>query len=1210
MSTTAFTESRRLSQNADNYKAWKSYALGYLRANGATNVVNVIADGSKRSRQSQISANERGLAGYLLMQTLCDSVQDEVMALLNSSDMELCPFAIMRELDEKFETTSERQIIVATRQLGRFDFDPKTDIIAQFRKLESWFNLLQTSDPSRVLFVREALASPVFRPLTIHMQPILTTLKYDSCKRLVMEFFAELPKDNKPVKSTPREISDKCKLHPNGHHSNSDCRAQKTSTTTSDETSKTPATSKKAFTVNSVPEPSSSIEASVANTSPTNKTMTWILDSGAPQHYANDASVFTSLLPVACEPPISGLGGVHHEIRAIGTVCLPDVLGPSKPLILKNVRLVPTLPANLLSEIRLCADNADLVQTRSGSNLTLNFGTDGSPLIIQPDPDHHGLLTIKVDLPETCFSVLPLTMQEAHKRLGRAHPDKILRMATLKTHNFKLLDHSLDHCRICLEANIQAQPRDSVATRDAARPGECINADLCGPIAPTTADGKRYLSILVDRYSGHCSVHTLPSKSSDAIIDQLQMFARELGHPISTIRTDNGTEYTSNSFTHFLRSENINHEVTNPDSPSQNGKAERYLALIQAKMRALLKGAPLVSEEYWDYAAEHAAYLLNHLPSKGNPNMNSPATMLGKPPVNVAHLPPFGAECITKIPGTRKRLEDRGTSTVFLGYPKTSAGFYTLAAAGQVFRSSNVVFLTGPSQIKSPPATHAFLTNPKPDDPDWFDPVKEELQAHLANKTFEDVQDIPEGSHILSSRLVYKEKLGPSNELLRRKARLVIRGFTQQEGLDFDICYAPVINQHTLFFLLALATANKMHIHQVDVKTAYLNAPVQHVLHARLPKHPALGHYSNRIVRLRKAIYGLRQAGYEWHSMLSQQLKAHGWEPFMLDTCLFRRDDCYLAVYVDDIIIIGKTLDEVDNIKKTLSTCFEIADNGPINFLLGMRINYDREVSTMLIDQEAAIDRFLQLFPASGSASIPLHPKWQSLALSDSSSAPADQLPQQIGFLLYICRHSRPDIAYAVNAISRCATDQQYNLGPALQQLRNYLSSTKNKRLHFFFGAQATGPNLVVNAFSDSDYSSGPDRRSTSAYVIALKQVPIAWSSQRQRCVAHSTAEAEYVALSNTIKMCKYFMHLADFCTMPHQCAVFSDNNAAVASMLSPTVSSKLRHIDTAIHSAREFFTQTDSTLQYVQSDQNIADLFTKALDLQGFNNHARAFLI
>lgn len=177
------------------------------------------------------------------------------------------------------------------------------------------------------------------------------------------------------------------------------------------------------------------------------------------------------------------------------------------------------------------------------------------------------------------------------------------------------------------------------------------------------------------------------------------------------------------------------------------------------------------------------------------------------------------------------------------------------------------------------------------------------------------------------------------------------------------------------------------------------------------------------------------------------------------------------------------------------------------------------------------------------------------------------------------------------------------------RKLRNYLGSTKDKRLHFSFGAQTTGPNLILNAFSDSDYSSGPDRRSTLAYVIALQQVPIAWSSQRQRCVAHSTAEVEYVALSNAIRMCKYFMHLAEFFAISHQCAVFCDNNAAVASMLSPTVSSKLRHIDTAIHSARDFFSTTDVTLQYVPSEKNVADLFTKTLDLQRVNNPTQIFL-
>jgi hypothetical protein len=261
-----------------------------------------------------------------------------------------------------------------------------------------------------------------------------------------------------------------------------------------------------------------------------------------------------------------------------------------------------------------------------------------------------------------------------------------------------------------------------------------------------------------------------------------------------------------------------------------------------------------------------------------------------------------------------------------------------------------------------------------------------------------------------------------------------------------------------------------------------------------------------------------------------------------------------------------------------------------------MRFVHNRENNTLLVDQEAAIDRLLELFPASGPCTTPIHVKF---VYDPTLPTTEYQHLEQCGSLSHIARFTRPDIAFAVNLASRFSSSPNPSAESLLLRIRNYLSNSKSLKLKFHGSTE-----FNLTCFSDSDFASGSDSKSTSACLIKLGLSPIHWSSQRQRSTATSTAEAEYTALSNMCKTTKFIIHLINFLGIPNPTVKsFCDNQAAIAASTAPAPSSKL-----SIHFIREFVRNFPG-INYIPSADNIADILTKALDQTTFDKFISTLL-
>ncbi|PKI79314.1 hypothetical protein CRG98_000259, partial [Punica granatum] len=223
-------------------------------------------------------------------------------------------------------------------------------------------------------------------------------------------------------------------------------------------------------------------------------------------------------------------------------------------------------------------------------------------------------------------------------------------------------------------------------------------------------------------------------------------------------------------------------------------------------------------------------------------------------------------------------------------------------------------------------------------DPRWRTAMAEEIRALELNETWT-LETLPYGKRPIDCKWVYKIKRRADGSIERYKARLVAKGFTQVEGIDFHETFAPVAKLVTVRCLLTVAVARGWEMHQMDVQNAFLHGNLDEEVYMRLPP----GFFSRRkevVCRLRKSLYGLRQASRNWYSKFADALRGYGFHQSDADHSLFiySRGEVFLGVlvYVDDLIVVGNSSAHCASFKKYLHQCFRIKDLGPLKYFLGI----------------------------------------------------------------------------------------------------------------------------------------------------------------------------------------------------------------------------------------------------------------------------------
>ena len=487
---------------------------------------------------------------------------------------------------------------------------------------------------------------------------------------------------------------------------------------------------------------------------------------------------------------------------------------------------------------------------------------------------------------------------------------------------------------------------------------------------------------------------------------------------------------------------------------------------------------------------------------------------------------------------------------------------------------------------------------------EWVDAMQDEMQSLYDNHTFELVK-LPKGKKALKNRWVYKVKQDEHTSQPRYKARLVVKGFSQRKGIDFDEIFSPVVKMSSIRVVLGLVASQDLEIEQMDVKTAFLHGDLEEEIYMEQPEGFEMKGKEDYVCQLKKSLYGLKQAPRQWYKKFESFMGEQGYKKTTSDHCVFVQkfsDDDFiiLLLYVDDILIVGRNPSRITNLKKQLSKSFSMKDLGPAKQILGIRICRDRMKKKLYMSQEKYIEKVLQRFNMS-KAKVVSSPLATHFKLSTTQSPSTDKEKKEmervpyssaVGSLMYAMVCTRPDIAHAVGVVSRFLSNPGRAHWDAVKWIMRYLCGTSRLKLSFGSGKP------VLVGYTDADMAGDVDaRKSTSGYLITFSGGAVSWQSKLQKCVALSTTEAEFIAATEA---CKELLWMKKFLSelgfKQQKYVLYCDSQSAIYLAKNSTFHSRSKHIDVRYHWIRDTLNEKLLELEKVHTDDNGSDMCTKAL--------------
>lgn len=368
---------------------------------------------------------------------------------------------------------------------------------------------------------------------------------------------------------------------------------------------------------------------------------------------------------------------------------------------------------------------------------------------------------------------------------------------------------------------------------------------------------------------------------------------------------------------------------------------------------------------------------------------------------------------------------------------------------------------------------------------DWRKAMLEEMASIEGNKTWSLV-DLPKGHRAIGLKWLYKLKRNELGAVIKHKARLVAKGYVQQQGIDFEEVFAPVARMETVRVLLAVAAHHGWPIHHMDVKSAFLNGDLAEEVYVTQPPGFTAKGEEGKVLKLHKALYGLRQAPRAWNVKLDKSLGKLGFTRCKTDHALYTRKKggqrVVVGVYVDDLLIIGESDPQIIEFKKEMKKEFEMTDLGSLSYYLGIEVRQTAE--GLELKQEAYAKKLLEkagMANCNGCAT----PMESRIQLSKRSEAPAVDRTEYrsiIGSLRYLL-HTRPDLSFSVGFLSRFMESPRHDHKVALKRVLRYLSATAGYGLQYSRGRGS----LKLIGYSDSDLAGDiDDRRSTTGAIFFL----------------------------------------------------------------------------------------------------------------------------
>eukprot|EP00253_Pinus_taeda_P027816 PITA_27816 len=408
--------------------------------------------------------------------------------------------------------------------------------------------------------------------------------------------------------------------------------------------------------------------------------------------------------------------------------------------------------------------------------------------------------------------------------------------------------------------------------------------------------------------------------------------------------------------------------------------------------------------------------------------------------------------------------------------------------------------------------------------------MNEELEQIEKNNTWELVPR-PNDKNVIGTKWILKNKLNENGDVIRNKARLVCKGYAQQEGIDFEENFAPISRFEAIRMFLALSSFQKFKVFQMDVKSAFLNADLEEEVYIEQPDGFILGNDPKLVCRLKKALY----------EAMSQ------------------------------------------NFALVMQKEFEMSLLGELTYFLGLQVQQNKD--GIFLSQTKYLKWILKKYGMEDSKPV-CTPMVTGCSLSANDEPTAVHQPtyrSMIGSLLYLTG-TRLDIMYAVGIVGRFQANPKEAHLQAVKRIFKYLQGTQYYGLWY-----PRDIDLTLHAYTDADWAgSVDDRESTSGGAFFMGSRLVSWFNKKQSSIVLSTAEEEYVAATSCYTQLLWMMQtLQDFqitCTPP--ISILCDNTSAINILKNLVMHSKTKHIPIKYHFLREQALEQKVKLEYVPSKE------------------------
>ncbi|KAJ9535657.1 hypothetical protein OSB04_un001191 [Centaurea solstitialis] len=966
----------------------------------------------------------------------------------------------------------------------------------------------------------------------------------------------------------------------------------------------------------------------------------WYLDSGCSRHMTGSKYVLSNYREER-GPAVTFGGNGKGQTRGYGTLT-------NGVTTFKRVAYVEGLMHNLLSISQLCDKNHKVSFSKKKCKVK-----NRRKEVILTGVRHADIYIINMNTSTDNFCFVSRASSDTnwlwHKRLSHLN-FKTLNQLCINNLVIGLPDFRYTKVSLCSACEKGKQTRASFKSKQISSissPLQLLHMDLFGPVNVQSIAGKKYTLVIVDEYSRYTWVFFLRSKSDAP--EEIILFVRKMERlnnlTVRSIRSDHGTEFKNSTLETFFDQKGISQNFSSVRTPQQNGVAERRNRTLIEAARSMLSEANLATQ-FWAEAVNTACYAQNRsLIVKRF--RRTPYELFRNRKPSIEHLHIFGCVCyILNNKDNLGKFDSKSDDGIFLGYSSISKTYRVFNKRRQAieetihvkFDESGPTFPhphenseinqwadsffqipeppivdptpqnlpdgfeedppIPPTDIHIPPLINATpITQITPSEPDQPSNSEDFSQPTVSEPTPTNLLPDPSVNEASTSGQVYQPPAlrwtkdhpidqvhgNPSSgiktrrqsgniclyvnfisenepkeiydalrdpawvsamqeelaEFIRNNARLVAQGYRQEEGIDYDETFAPVARLEAIRLFLAFAAHMNFKVYQMDIKNAFLNGKLNEEVYVAQPPGFVDPKFPDHVYKLNKALYGLKQAPRAWYDTLSTFLLSKGLQIKQSEKGIF--------------INQGKYVHEM--LKK-----FDLTSCTPMKTPMAPPLSLDK----------------------------------------DSKGKPVDVTLYRgmIGSLLYLTA-SRPDIMYSTYLCARYQAEPKESHLTAVKRIFRYLKGTPNLGLWY---SKDSGFDLT--AYSDSDFAGCKiDRKSTTGGCNLLGGKLVSWTSKKQNSVSTSTAEAEYAAAGICCAQVLWLRNqLQDYDIQLSKIPIYCDNTSAIAIANNPVLHSKTKHIEVRYHFIRDHVMNGDIELHFVPTEYQLADLFTKPLDVTRFN--------